>query len=178
MWSYTIWLRALGVALATTLYMPAAHAQRPMDQPVTKVEAALGKILGCSDWSGNEKTVGCGPKQTGFSTFLDRDSADGTVKTIETGGILEWDDNRDPKQGAVTRRTMQEVFAYLFPHWHGRKAWLDRALHDVLAREKSVTKVGKLTILVEYLHPADYPVTVADIYVTKLPSIEQWVPDE
>jgi hypothetical protein len=70
---------------------------------------------------------------------------------------------------------MHRVFDYLFPHWAGRDRWLDQALCDARARKRSVKKLGNLTILVEPELPADLPLVAAGIFVTKRPSVDQWM---
>jgi hypothetical protein len=147
-----------------------------MDQPVGDVKAALGKILACAEWTGTDKSASslCPADRTGLTTRIDRDPADGTVQTIETGGALEWGDGRNPQQGPMSRRALHEVFDYLFPQWPRRSAWLDLALCNVMAGKRSTTKVGNLTILVQAELPADLPLIAAGVYVTKLSSVERW----
>lgn len=171
--SFRFWLRILSGTLAA-LCMTAAHAQSLMDRPISEVQAALDKILECTTWEGTAKSPGCVPKRTGYSTGLDQDSADGTVETIETGGVLEWGDNRIPNQGIYTRRALHKVFDYLFPRWPERSAWLDMALCNVMAGKRSIKKLGKLTILVEPELPADLPLIAAGVFVTKRSSVDQW----
>ncbi|MBV8535855.1 MAG: hypothetical protein JO128_09695 [Alphaproteobacteria bacterium] len=171
------WLRTLGGALAAVYLMTAAHAQTALDRPMGEVQAVLGKILGCSnleDWAIAERAVYCATRSTGISTILYRDSADGTAETIETGGDLEWGDNRIPNQRLLSRQALHKIFDYLFPRWEDRGRWLDLALCNVMARKRTIEKLGNITILVEPEVPADLPVISAGIYVTKQSSLEQW----
>lgn len=167
------------VVLAACVCVTPAFALTALDRPLGDVQAALGKILGCADldWEISKDDVSCPTRSTVLSTTLDRDSADGTVETIETGGVLEWGDNRIPNQGFLSRRDLHKVFDYLFPQWPQRSAWLDLALCNVMAGKRSTTKVGKLMILVQPELPADLPLIAAAIYVTKRPSVDEWKVD-
>lgn len=165
----------VGLALGAGLRASPALAQTRLDRPMSEVQAAFDKLLRCRDWAGTADSVQCQSFQIWGALDLTRDPADGSVETIDFNTQIVSEPKR-PRREARDRKTTLQIFRYLFPAWRGRDAWVSKALDDARRTHmKSLTKVDGVTILVQFLRPADIEGEEALIVMTKQPRVDHWI---
>lgn len=160
---------------ATMLCVAPAHAATPrgMDRPIGDVQADLGKRLGCEQWQGGEAVTVCILKQTRGELSLSR-TATGALETVEMTALIATSPRR-PADEKLSRDTVKMVVRQLLPAWQQGPEWLEKALLDAVhVKARKVEKVGSVTVLVQWLQPADLADTFATVVVTKKASLEEW----
>ncbi len=82
---------------------------------------------------------------------------------------------RDPVRESIAGDQTIAIIRYILPKWSAAHEWLSQALDA--ARQvhgRRATKVGKLTVLVQWSQPADLDSTFATVVVTKKTSLNEW----
>jgi hypothetical protein len=170
------WVAHLTVTCFITLLLHASCVADPktaFDDPTQQVEAALTRLVGCR-WSVTSSAAVCPMPPTGGVLTLTNSLAD-QPETIEMNVLIAAKPQRDPVGERVAHDQTIAVIRYLLPTWAAARGWLSQALDA--ARQvhgRRTTKVGNLTVLVQWLQPADLDGTFATVVVTKRTSLAEW----
>lgn len=171
-WLWTLSLLVLvlgGVAEGAALAQPLNAFERP----VSETQHQLGSVMGC-EWRSSGATSVCQNTAIAGQLSLSRSSGDGGLETVEMNALLVAQP-RHLSHEKQSENTVLAVVKSVLPEWKAAAQWTKKALQK--AREpqgRSVTKVGRITVLVQWLLPADVEGEYATVVITKKPSIEEW----
>jgi hypothetical protein len=154
--------------------LPTLAATSGINSPASDVKTGLGKLLACH-WQGTDTLAVCPVKRINGLVSLSRDPTGKTIETIEMNALIASHPGPRLADEKLSRDTVARIVAYLLPDWKNESVWLRNALNEAAHfRSGKVANIGNVTVLVQWLQPADVADTFATIVVTKKVSIDDW----
>jgi hypothetical protein len=157
------------VGLLASLASASIHAspQTAFDRSVERVEAGLARLVGCR-WSITGRVALCPMPETGGVLTLTQTPAGDVLETVEINVLVATYPQRNLVREWRSRDQAIDVVQYILPNWLSAREWLSRALHAARhAHVRHTIKVGTVTVLVQWLQPADLDDTFATLVVTR-----------
>jgi len=135
----------------------------------------LEPLTAC-EWHDSGTDTVCLSDAIDGSVTLHESAADGTLETVEIFALLK----APPGQHSREEHSADVVIAVIkkmLPEWDSSSRWMKAALHRAQRyryKGASITKIGRITVFVQWLLPADIEGEFASIVITRQSSIEPW----